>query len=318
MKPEISIIVPVFNAEKYLAECLDSILNQSFKDVEVIIVNDGSTDSSWRIIQEYAKKDKRIVTINQKNMGVKEARINGYKVARGEYVSWIDNDDITSKKMYDLMHRKAVSVNADIVICNYDFYPKNISTKQKWFKSYRGRIDWRFVSHNTLLWNKLFRKDFTDKINFVGYMSQLGEASFILPLLLTNSVATIDIPLHKYRVGHGSQSNMQNIAWYEENYRLSLKREKILEELDLKNQWGSYAGYLTTFSLMQLLIVFAYNDNKKEYAKYRQKIRESRGIKKELFREVVIKEYGTLKYLVFRYITPNSFHLTKLASRRVS
>lgn len=316
--PKVSIIVPVYNAEKYLSECLDAIFNQSLKDIEVIIVNDGSTDTSWQIVQEYTKKHKNSIALNQKNMGVKKARINGYKQARGKYIAWVDNDDIVSKNMLEQMYVEAEKDDSDIVICDYNFYPKSVSTKQKWFKEYEGMVDWHFVSHNTLLWNKLFRREFIDNISFATLMGRLGEASFLLPLLLAESISTINTPLYSYRVGQGGQSSMSNMRWYKENYELSREREVVLRELNLHSQWEDYARYLTSFSLVQLLIVSAFNNNRLEYRQYRRKIHDTKGLKNKLFKKVIIEEYGLLKYIAFRYIAPYSFLATKIAARKVA
>lgn len=318
MVPKVSVIIPVFNAERFLPECLDSILGQSFKDLEIILVNDGSTDGSWKIIKDYCQKYQNITAIKQKNLGVKKARINGYRKARGEYISWIDNDDATSSEMYDLMYSSAKDANADLVVCNYDFYPKKVSTKQKWFKSYCGKVDWYFVSHNTLLWNKLFKKAFLDQIDFIGYMDKLSEASFVMPLLHARLIVTIDEPLYKYRVGHGGQSSMKNVQWYKDNYRLSLARERTIHHSQFKDQWTDYFQYLTSFSIIQLLIVAAYNGQKEDYRYYQYELRQSHKLSNEMFKKAIEKEYGLLKYLVFRWVVPHSFWLTRQVARRVS
>ena len=91
--PKISVIIPVYNVEKYLRECLDSLLNQTFKDIEIICVNDGSTDGSLNILNEYASKDSRFIIINQNNQGLSAARNNGLNVAKGDYVAFLDSDD---------------------------------------------------------------------------------------------------------------------------------------------------------------------------------------------------------------------------------
>ena len=93
LNKKISIIIPVYNAEKYLKCCLDSILNQSYKNLEIIIINDGSTDNSLKVIEEYKKNDNRIILISQKNQGVSKSRNNGLELATGDYIMFIDPDD---------------------------------------------------------------------------------------------------------------------------------------------------------------------------------------------------------------------------------
>ena len=114
----ISIVIPVYNIEKYLKECLDSILNQTFKDFEVICVDDGSKDNSLNILNEYAKKDLRFKIISQENAGAGAARNNGLKLAQGEYVQFLDADDYFEPTMLEEMYNKSQEFNADLVVCS--------------------------------------------------------------------------------------------------------------------------------------------------------------------------------------------------------
>lgn len=129
----ISIIVPVYNQEKLLNRCLDSILCQTFDDFEIIIVNDGSTDNSGKICDEYATKDRRVKVIHQKNKGVSSARQTGLDAACGVFVIHADPDDWIERDMLNDLYKLAISENADVVIC--DFYVndngKEIYSKQK-------------------------------------------------------------------------------------------------------------------------------------------------------------------------------------------
>ena len=115
MNPEISIIVPVYNVEKYLKRCIDSILNQSFTDFELILVDDGSTDNSGKIIDEYALKDKRIKVIHKENGGQGSARNRGLDIAKGNYIGFVDSDDWIHKDMYKCMYQIINEDNTDIV-----------------------------------------------------------------------------------------------------------------------------------------------------------------------------------------------------------
>lgn len=118
MNPLISVIVPVYNTEKYLAKCLDSILNQTLKDIEVIVVNDGSRDNSQMIIQEYKAKDARIISIEKENGGLSDARNVGIAKASGEYVAFIDSDDYIDKEMFEKMIDLAICHQSEIVFCD--------------------------------------------------------------------------------------------------------------------------------------------------------------------------------------------------------
>jgi len=117
--PEISIIVPVYNAENYLNDCIDSILVQTFTDFELILVDDGSTDRSGNICDEYTLKDKRIKVIHKKNGGASTARKVGVEEAGGRYIGWVDADDRIADDMFSVLHDLAVGYNADIAECQY-------------------------------------------------------------------------------------------------------------------------------------------------------------------------------------------------------
>lgn len=117
MKPIISIIVPIYNVEKYLPKCIESILNQNFKEFELILINDGSTDNSGKICDLYAEKDNRIKIIHKKNGGVSSARNSGLNAVSGEYIGFVDPDDYIDKDMYRNLYELCKSNNCDIGIC---------------------------------------------------------------------------------------------------------------------------------------------------------------------------------------------------------
>lgn len=134
----VSVIIPVYNAEKYICECLDSVLAQTFKSIQIIAIDDGSTDKTPQILDEYAKKHENIEVYHQKNAGIAKARQAGYSHAVGNYISWCDADDFMKSNMIETTYSEAESKKADIVICNYSFYPQKVGTKAKWFKQYGG------------------------------------------------------------------------------------------------------------------------------------------------------------------------------------
>lgn len=117
--PEISIIVPVYKAEKYLHECVESILNQDFNDFELILIDDGSPDQSGAICDEYAIRDHRVKVVHKSNGGASSARNRGIEIASGKYIGWVDADDVISMDMYRTLHDLINQYNADIVECQY-------------------------------------------------------------------------------------------------------------------------------------------------------------------------------------------------------
>jgi len=118
-EPLISVIVPIYNVEKYLNRCIDSIINQTYRNLEIILVDDGSPDNCPKICDEYAKKDSRIIVIHKKNTGVSETRNFGLKYANGDYITFVDSDDWIDSDMYSYMMNYALTSNCDIIKCGY-------------------------------------------------------------------------------------------------------------------------------------------------------------------------------------------------------
>ena len=122
----VSVIVPAYNIEKYIARCLDSILGQTYTNLEVIVVDDGSTDKTGEIIDEYTKKDSRIIAIHQVNAGLSGARNSALKIAQGDYIGYVDGDDYITPDMYSLMVNACEENNAEIALCTYAEVPDTI------------------------------------------------------------------------------------------------------------------------------------------------------------------------------------------------
>lgn len=119
LEEKISIIVPVYNNEKYLERCIVSLINQTYKNLEIILINDGSTDNSRIICEKYLKKDKRVILVNQKNGGVSAARNKGIEIATGSWIGFVDSDDWIKNDMYEILYRNAIDSAASISICGY-------------------------------------------------------------------------------------------------------------------------------------------------------------------------------------------------------
>lgn len=137
--PKVSIIVPVYNVEKYLERCLDSLINQKLKDIEIICVNDGSTDSSLEILKKYAEKDFRIKVIDKKNTGVSDCRNLAIKESKGEFLVFVDSDDWIDLNMLDIMYAKTIEENSDLIMCTYIREFSNHS-KEKLFNMPKERV----------------------------------------------------------------------------------------------------------------------------------------------------------------------------------
>ena len=226
----VSLIIPIFNVEEYLEECLESIIDQSFKDYEVILVDDGSTDKSRWIIRAYKKKFKNIKTLFQSNKGVSEARNLALKHATGEYILYIDSDDFLKGNMLELMVNKAKDTKADIVMCNYNLYYGANNENNRIF-SYNLLEDNIYSSKEVIdmmlnfkiqgqLWNKLFKRSLLIENNFKFERGRYIQD--ILPVFKvinkSEKIAFINEDLYYYRQRNTSTIHKKNIKLVKDYY----------------------------------------------------------------------------------------------------
>ena len=218
--PKVSVIIPVYNVEKYLRECLDSVVNQTLKDIEIICVNDGSTDNSLKILEEYASQDSRIKIINQENQGAGAARNKGLEFAQGEYLSFLDSDDYFEPDMLKMMYDKSKLNDLDIVVVKsrqYDLLTNNFSNIETAFNvqflpkkeifNYSDATDYIFNIFNGWAWDKLFKKDFIllNKIKFQN-LPKLNDMYFVYAaLILAKKISIIDEVLITHRINISTQ-----------------------------------------------------------------------------------------------------------------
>ena len=193
MSDLISIIVPVYNAEKYLKKCIESILEQTYTNLEIILINDGSKDTSKIICDEFAKKDDRIVVIHKENEGVGRARNDGLDRATGKYIAFVDSDDYIEKNAIEILYNTLIEKKVDCVKGNYDIITStgvNQNTELKLDKKYEDDEIKEFVYHllservRSFLWLLLIKKEYIkdrfneelflyEDVNF--YLSFLGN-----------------------------------------------------------------------------------------------------------------------------------------------
>lgn len=172
--PLISVIVPVYNVERYLKACVDSVISQTYSNLEIILVDDGSPDKSPEICDEYAKKDSRIQVIHQKNGGLAKARNIGIENSHGEYISFIDSDDYVVPNYVEILYRGIIENDADVSIASFRSLKKNtvfhedyssafsVISKRKCFEIYTSTSTNPFVS----AWNKLYKRSLFSNIQF--------------------------------------------------------------------------------------------------------------------------------------------------------
>lgn len=202
--PKISIIVCVYNTAPFLAKCLDSIINQTFQDFEVLLIDDGSTDKSGDICDKYAEEDKRFRIFHHKNMGLAWERQFGTDNARGSYSIHVDSDDWMEPNMLDLLYSKALATNADVIIC--DFYEDEKDTYKRIDQKPR-KMDSLSIAEEMFgrihggRWNKLVRQDCFRKWNIQLPNIVLNEDLYVsLSLMLHGAkVAYVPSALYHYR-----------------------------------------------------------------------------------------------------------------------
>lgn len=158
---KVSVIVPVYNVEQYLRKCLDSLVNQTLKDIEIIIVDDGSEDASSHIAKEYEKQYSNVKYYRKENGGLSDARNYGLKYATGKYIAFLDSDDYVDKTLYQKMYEKAKKEDSDMVECNFYWsYPRK--NKKDIGEKYYGKKQ-MLEKARVVAWNKLYKKEIIDK-----------------------------------------------------------------------------------------------------------------------------------------------------------
>ena len=199
----ISVIVPIYNVEKYLTKCIESIINQTYKNLEIILVDDGSPDKSPIICDEYAKKDNRIKVIHKKNGGLSDARNYGMSLATGEYISFIDSDDYIDEEMYEKMIFELINNDSDIVSCAINnVYSDRVESSYIEERVYDTELALKNLilgrDLNQTVWNKLYKKDVINGILFEK--GKINEDDFWTYQVFANSkkIITLNKPLYNY------------------------------------------------------------------------------------------------------------------------
>ena len=228
MTEKITVIVPVYNVENYLEKCLDSLINQTYKNLEIIVINDGSTDNSGEICQEYAQKDNRIVYIEKENGGLSDARNVGLDKMTGSYVTFIDSDDWAELDYVEILYKKIIEYQADISVGNY--YSYNEDEETYYFHIY-GDSYYEKVYDNISIfenlyesqemksfalisaWGKLYKAKLFDYLRFEK--GKLGEDGYFNQkmYLSVNKVVYLNKGLYAYRQRSGSITNTWTEKW---------------------------------------------------------------------------------------------------------
>ena len=261
--PKVSIIIPVYNTEQYLKQCLDSIINQTYKDIEIIVVNDNSTDSSYDIIKEYAEKDNRFVIVNleeKKEQG--NARNKGLEIAGGEYITFVDSDDWVRNDFIEILYKEIEKSNLDVVSASQYFYD-NLQKKIIDIKTVSAKILNKRDIETLLIpkkdffiipvWQKIYRKQFLydNKIKFKLCWHE--DNIFLFETLIkTTKIRFTDDKIYFYRI------NREKSSMYERNKDFTLfntfsELKKMLIENNKYDQYKKiYYQYISVSTAAKL------------------------------------------------------------------
>ena len=266
--PKVSVIIPCHNAEKYLAQCLDSVSAQTLKDIEIICVDDGSTDSTPAILQQYAQNDSRFHVLIQENKNAGNARNNGLRIARGEYLSFLDADDFFEPDMLEKMAQSADQYQADFTVCHSDRYlmdEKQLSPAP-WVVqdihippympfSYRQLTQNVFRVFIGWAWDKLYRRQFVEQ-NGLWFQEQrtTNDLLFVYAaLVLAKRITVVDgVYVHQRRGSNESLSVTREKSWHCFYDALIALRQQLIDAdlfWELERDYINYAVHFTLWNL---------------------------------------------------------------------
>ncbi|MDO4453078.1 MAG: glycosyltransferase [Eubacteriales bacterium] len=282
----ISIIVPAYNVEKHIGRCLESIQKQTYPNIEIMVVNDGSTDDTRKVVEQYALEDSRIILINTKNQGVSCARKEGISKAQGEYIGFVDGDDLIDSDMYEILLNNMLAYDADISHCGYKmcfddgrirYFHNTKQTKvQDNVTGLTDLLEGKLIEPG--LCNKLYKKSLLDRMikeNNMDYTVKHTEDLLMNYILFSYSEKAVfaDVCKYHYIVRKGSATrNGLNISKIEDPIKVKALILKMAEE---KVRSVAEKVYIST-------LINSYNAIEVENSgKY---IKEKKGIRKELIR----------------------------------
>lgn len=307
----ISIIVPVYNTEKYIERCIDSIINQTYSNIEIILIDDGTLDKSGEICDLYVNKDKRIRVIHKKNGGLADARNEGIENAKGKYLAFIDSDDYIKNTMIEVLYKNLVKNNADISICDFVQVDENNQMKYNNYsrKEFNMADNSKFENLRneyylvtTVQWNKLFRAEIFKNIRYPK--GKVNEDEFVVANELYNAkkISYILEPLYYYF--QRTDSIMHTLGIHRLDFIEGLeKRIQLFKSLDLKEE-ELITKQIKADKLILYTTKFYIEKPSKEIKRYVKQINRDNVITfKELLRENISKK-KKIKIFLYIYFRP--------------
>ena len=270
---KVSVIVPVYNTEKYLRRCLNSLVNQTLEDIEIIVIDDCSPDNSKEILKEYEKKykDKIKVFHNKTNKGIGYNRNYGIKKATGEYIGFVDSDDWVDETMYDKLYKRAKKDNLDLVLCNFhkmleketELEEIEPDFKIPYFKNTNLKNNPNLLLNvNLAPWNKLYKKELLEDITFAEDLKYEDAIFVVKTLSRSKKIGMVDERLNYYLVRSKSETTVMNKKVFD----ILIITKQIIDELknhDYYNKIKDYVEAMTIRNLFRYTLQQKYQKDKK-------------------------------------------------------
>lgn len=260
----ISIIVPAYNTEKYLPICLESLINQTIQNIEIIVIDDGSTDSTNKIIKKYIEKDSRIRLIEQENQGVSEARNKGLQIARGKYISFVDSDDWLDINFFEKLFTTIEKHNCDIAVAGikrqrkkYFKYRLNYP-KEMVYTNLQDKLDICKIPNCCYAWGKLFKRELIQNLLFKKgvYFEDIFWTPYVIKL--SNSLVTVPNTYYFYRVNNSSivksiqSDKKQRDCYNAKKYLIDFYKENNLNLQEQSKSIIKHIIYIFNFPVLKI------------------------------------------------------------------
>ena len=289
MNKLVSIIIPVYNVEKYLAECIESVLRQTYQNIEILLIADGSPDNSGKICDKYAKKDSRVRVIHKQNGGVSSARNVGLEQANGEYITFVDGDDFIAKSYIEELYKTLENANADLSFCKYDHYnglgfeeiKEGFPTNLVVDKNDQSFIDFFcrfFTNKNNFCGSScrvLYKKSVLQDLSFNENVKISEDLLFLLQAIFNaKKLVFLDKALYHYRVAQGSACHSYKKNFLKSQAELHSGIKVIFEQIE--NQ--KTIKLFNTYSALLCYYLFS-NEIKYREKEWKHNIQEIRDCK---------------------------------------
>ena len=310
--PKVTVIVPAYNAELYIEQCATSLLSQTLSDIELIFINDGSTDRTPEIIEKLIQGHENAHLFNQENKGLYKTREIGLAKATGEYVGWCDADDFVEPEMYEKLYQAATTHDSELAYCDYSWFPEKIKTKEKWFREYRGQADVNFVERNSQPWNKIVKRELLQRLEIGKHFVSCFDEIYIEVLLTAKNPVAVKEKLYNYRVSNSTMSSSYtNVQHYQRFITASKELKKVVQPV-IKNDkyWQDYFDYRIIYYTLMTMVVAANANDKNVYMKCQDALRKSSSNRH--IKPIMDYNFGPLKSLVLRDIIGKNYPLARM------